>query len=168
MKRRAIVIFSDGSKRMAHNTDDLMFRWHERRISTAEDIYPILNDGFYIPDFDNTDSSESLLATRGILVQQKKAIESQILIAKTSERISNQQLAQIKNGALVLDRQLGGINRMLLARNVSPKHGVTRDERLESLVDKLMDENRVLRARIKHMADILQSEFNYQLSEELS
>lgn len=38
----AIIVFADGSKQMAHNLDDLRFRWHERKLSQAEETLDML------------------------------------------------------------------------------------------------------------------------------
>lgn len=35
---KAMIVFADGSKRMAHNLDDLNFRWYERKTGQVEEL----------------------------------------------------------------------------------------------------------------------------------
>ena len=48
---KAIIMFADGSKQMAHNLDDSRLRWELRRLNSVEDVLNFSHMGIAIPDF---------------------------------------------------------------------------------------------------------------------
>jgi len=74
----ARIVFADGSKAMAHNTNDLMFRWHERKSYEPVEIVKIHRDGISIRDCSQPSSEDEANAWRVELLQQKSTLQSQI------------------------------------------------------------------------------------------
>lgn len=78
----ARVVFADGSKQMAHNTDDLMLRWQERVATSREDITRQHRNGIYIRDCSECQSLEQAREWQKQLLIQIGALENQCEVLK--------------------------------------------------------------------------------------
>lgn len=65
MKRNVMIIFADGSKQMAHNLDDTMLRWQERRLKTVDEVFRFSREGIPIPDYGEPQTIADAMKFRG-------------------------------------------------------------------------------------------------------
>lgn len=79
---KAIIIFADGSKQMAHNVDDSRFRWYERKRLGYEEVVEAQQDGFVIRDTINPPSLNIARIWKSELASQQASIVSQLTILK--------------------------------------------------------------------------------------
>lgn len=76
------IVFADGSKQMAHNTDDLMLRWAERVAVDSETIARQHRNGIYIRDCSDCRSLEQAREWQKQLRLQIGALEHQCKVLK--------------------------------------------------------------------------------------
>lgn len=77
---KAIVVFSDGSKRLAHNLDDSAFRWMERKAAQADEVRHEFGSGIVLPDVSNPETYDQAIAFKAQLVAAKTALEQRRLL----------------------------------------------------------------------------------------
>lgn len=93
----ARIVFADGSKHMAHNTNDLMFRWHERKSSEAVEIMEIHHKGITIRDCSNPRDLDEANAWKLELSQQKLTLDDQLRVLKQSVLFGSRKFPHVTN-----------------------------------------------------------------------
>lgn len=81
---KAIIIFADGSKQMAHNLDDSKERWYERKVAQAEEVYEEVRNLSQIAIIDASDPKDYDQATswQSQLISMKVAITNRRSLLK--------------------------------------------------------------------------------------
>jgi hypothetical protein len=82
MSSRAIIVFADGSKQMAHNTDDLMLRWHERKALRKDEILRQHERGVAVLDCSAVAGFAQARDWNDQLLKQKLALENQLAVIR--------------------------------------------------------------------------------------
>jgi len=82
----AIILFADGSRRMAHNNDDLRERWELRKPTECERIIDEHRNGIRVPQFVPSDSYmvAEVLHFRRHLYQFRDEMKRRVKILKRS------------------------------------------------------------------------------------
>lgn len=96
---KAIIIFADGSKQMAHNLDDQRFRWYERRLVTYQDLEDAYSRGIAIRTESEPDGLYQAGQWRAECVSQIKALENQRAILKQQK---SSQTYEVMHTAIIL------------------------------------------------------------------
>jgi cell division protein FtsI/penicillin-binding protein 2 len=139
---------------MAHNTDDLMFRWHERKIVTEIDVRLVINKGIYIPDFDEDIDTRALMAVLDTINIQKKSIEQQIALSKVNSFVRRSEVAALKIAAQEMNKQILRAQSILKERGINPKTGVNvKDEDRKQIAK--------LQAQRRYLVSLLKDKFDY-------
>lgn len=86
MMTKAIIIFADGSKQMAHNMDDQKFRWYERKRAEFEEIKKLAKTGIIIRACNHPSSINQANEWRTELKLQHSELSQQIAILKAKFR----------------------------------------------------------------------------------
>lgn len=81
---KAIIVFADGSKQMAHNTDDLRFRWYERKTYDPIEVMETHREGIYVRDCSEPHNLAEAKSWRLELSQQKAILEGQLRTLRNS------------------------------------------------------------------------------------
>lgn len=123
MKQKTRVVFSDGSKEMAHNLDDLMERWLLRRQTLPDEVRWREPETFvedFLPELPMLETVEQARSLRVLLVEKQKIITNQLnRIKQTSfERGWKWAVWQAERSPLVFaqgraDEQLAKLKRFL-------------------------------------------------------
>lgn len=148
---QAIVVFSDGSKQMAHNLDDGRFRWHERKVYEAEQILFVHMNGIYIRDCSNPKTVQQAKEWRALMHLQLGVVRSQIEILKAhyvSHRTFMDNSQHLRIAEFELCAQISALKQVEKVLNLrSP------DNELDAVFERLkriQDENKRLRAVLKN------------------
>lgn len=114
----AIVVFSDGSKRLAHNLDDQRVRWHERRNWIAE----LEDEGIAIPTggndrraIPNALSQDDMRALRETYRAQARAIHAEIDRTKLVGEYTTEKRRALQTALSVVSQQVQAIKLLHLA-----------------------------------------------------
>lgn len=85
---KATVVFANGSKQIAHNLDDTMFRWHLRKLEQTNEVLEYYQQQpIAIRDCSSPSSPEQALTWRTEVQNQLTAIQQHIHIVKTDNRL---------------------------------------------------------------------------------
>lgn len=170
----AMVVFSNGSKRMAHNLDDSRLRWQERRTW----MYEMDRDGIAIPVVD----AGSALTTISISELRKQygaqchALDEELARIKElgTDYVPAQKREALKSARNVIGKQLtmlrklGKTNRIVSESSWIEAQKVVTEEVIEkerirqarltskdrAFADYLLDENRQLLAELRRLKSL--------------
>lgn len=145
---KGVVIFSDGSKRMAHNNDDLNERWYERKIAAAE-VDRLYDAGIFVPEFNPAWGAdvarkwrEQYSAMIKALIEHRAALIERYGASKA--RAASYAIG-ITQG--LINNQLCAVNKVIKADNI--RRAKEEDE------PRLRKENAVLRRRVAELEAML-------------
>lgn len=149
----ATVIFADGSKHLAHNLDDLSFRWQERKIAQAEEVLDVTYKGIVIRDCSNPSSVEQAREWKNQLNVQQMALQQYQHILEQrgfpSKSAFKRAVAPLRAGITEIIAQHSNLKHYIrendpdYARNQSLAERV---EELERVVRLLLEELEALKA----------------------
>lgn len=109
---RAVVIFSDGSKRMAHNTDDRNLRWGLRKDAESEAFMEAYINGIYVRDCSNPPDIDTGDAWHNELVKQKIVIVQYMSYMKNTHGKWYQTKSQAHTTLHEIELQMANIKRV--------------------------------------------------------
>ena len=120
IRRKATIVFADGSKKMAHNLDDHNFRWYERKRGTAKEFASDFRAGIAIPHVQDVTTWEDWRELKSILIKQKENMdirrieltgqfnyEAEWRAAGVASYLIASQLSVAKTKSLELTQKLG-------------------------------------------------------------
>lgn len=140
---KAIIIFADGSKQMAHNLDDSHLRWYERKVHQAEQIEQEFKVGLAILDASNPENIDVADAWRGQLMDAKMALEERRLLVNGNFRFSR-TYTLIGLAIVVVNTQLSKLSNAIKKMRMKESDNNSLDE-LRRVVKEYKEENNTLR-----------------------
>ena len=146
MMSKAIIVFANGSKEMAHNLDDQRLRWYERKLLVAQEIRGYHNAGITIRDCSLPKDRDQARVWQSELKSQLSALTQQLIILGASYRnkaLMHQGTIQFRLAVQEIQGQLGAVKAYLrecaekeLESSTDPDdHKIRKAQLLEKLVD---------------------------------
>lgn len=117
-KRKVLIVFADGSKQMAHNTDDLKLRWYERKVVRAREVDDELYSGIPLPIYDFPQDREWAIQYQAELKELRMGLMQRASIAQ-EQRMPENAYRSLVNARMQVEAKLGLINKKVKEFNVA-------------------------------------------------
>lgn len=161
----ARIVFADGSKALANNTNDLRQRWAERKTRDVGEIIDIHQAGIVVKDYPSPCSVEEAQSYRDELVMQLNTLQARRVVLRGYQTNIKVSLSDyhFSEAAALINIQLVAINRYIKTENKSQFAAAQRAkrdgkrQRLEERQQQQDGRKQRLEATLKTLCDAIEA-----------